>query len=106
MTRNKIILFSAILLLCSCKRQAKQQQGELFDKVSSEVTNVTFQNTLTSKEELNILDYLYFYNGAGVAVGDINNDDLVDVFFTSNQGKNKLYLVRGYYAKSQCFWKF
>ncbi|WP_247672624.1 VCBS repeat-containing protein [Aquimarina sp. MMG016] len=61
----------------------------------SAITKVTFQNELNPTEELNILDYLYFYNGAGVAVGDINNDDLVDVFFTSNQGENKLYLNKG-----------
>ncbi len=70
-------------------------QGELFEKLTSEVTNVTFQNTLNPTEDINILDYLYFYNGGGVAVGDINNDDLVDVFFTSNQGDNKLYLNKG-----------
>ncbi len=78
----------------SCNK-TKVHQGELFDKVSSERTNVTFQNNLIPTQDMNILDYLYFYNGAGVAVGDINNDDLVDVFFTSNQGKNKLYLNTG-----------
>ncbi len=78
--------------LLSCNRDS---QGELFEKMPSEITGVTFQNQLIPTKDLNILDYLYFYNGAGVAVGDINNDNLVDVFFTSNQGKNKLYLNRG-----------
>ncbi len=94
MTKNKIILILGLIFLQSCDRK-KSQQGEVFEKVPSETTKVTFQNTLTPTEDLNILDYLYFYNGAGVAVGDINNDDLVDVFFTSNQGKNKLYLNKG-----------
>jgi hypothetical protein len=67
----------------------------LFEKLDSKITNVNFQNTLKPTDELNILDYLYYYNGAGVAVGDINQDGLVDVFFTSNQGKNKLYLNKG-----------
>ncbi|WP_298310455.1 VCBS repeat-containing protein [uncultured Aquimarina sp.] len=94
MIKNLIILILGLLLVSGCKKQ-KVHQGELFDKITSEVTNVKFQNTLNPTEELNILDYLYYYNGAGVAVGDINKDDLVDVFFTSNQGKNKLYLNKG-----------
>ncbi len=94
MTKNIIILILGVIFLQGCKKQ-EIEQGELFDKVTSEITNVTFQNILTPTESLNILDYLYFYNGAGVAVGDINNDGWVDVFFTSNQGKNRLYLNKG-----------
>ncbi|WP_298545302.1 VCBS repeat-containing protein [uncultured Aquimarina sp.] len=96
MIKNIVIVTLGLLLLFGCKKEkAHKDQGELFDKITSEITNVTFQNTLNPTEELNILDYLYYYNGAGVAVGDINKDDLVDVFFTSNQGKNKLYLNKG-----------
>ncbi len=94
MIKYKIIIILGIILFCSCTQQ-KLQQGEVFHKMSSEITKVGFQNTLIPTEELNILDYLYFYNGAGVAVGDVNNDGLVDVFFTANQGKNKLYLNTG-----------
>ncbi|GAA4275611.1 VCBS repeat-containing protein [Aquimarina mytili] len=94
MIKYIIISVFGSILLCSCAKQ-KVTSGELFDKVPSKVTKVTFQNRLMSTEDMNILDYLYFYNGAGVAVGDINNDDLVDVFFTSNQGENKLYLNKG-----------
>ncbi len=61
----------------------------------SSETGITFSNTLQESNELNILDYLYFYNGGGVAVGDINNDGLVDIFFSGNQVKNKLYLNKG-----------
>ena len=56
---------------------------------------MTFTNTLTNTKELNILNYLYFYNGAGVATGDFNNDGLEDLYFTSNQNNDKLYLNKG-----------
>ncbi|SEL63448.1 Repeat domain-containing protein [Aquimarina amphilecti] len=94
MIKDSIILTFGLLFLVGCQKQ-ETNQGELFDKITSEITNVSFQNTLNPTEELNILDYLYYYNGAGVAVGDINKDDLADVFFTSNQGENKLYLNKG-----------
>lgn len=80
-----------LFFIISCNKT----KPKLFTIVDKEHSNVDFINRLKPTSDLNILDYLYFYNGAGVAVGDINNDDLVDVFFTSNQGKNKLYLNRG-----------
>ncbi|WP_420603929.1 VCBS repeat-containing protein [Flagellimonas sp.] len=62
---------------------------------SSAYTGVTFKNELIESPELNILNYLYYYNGAGVASGDFNNDGLTDLYFTSNQGADKLYLNKG-----------
>ncbi|WP_317194414.1 VCBS repeat-containing protein [Allomuricauda sp. CAU 1633] len=56
---------------------------------------MSFKNELTSTPQLNILNYLYFYNGAGVATGDFNGDALPDLYFTSNQGSDKLYLNKG-----------
>ncbi len=94
MIKNIFILTLILLQLQGCKNQ-ENQQDTLFDKVPLEISKVTFKNTLIPTKDMNILDYLYFYNGAGVAVGDIDNDDLVDVFFTSNQGENKLYLNKG-----------
>ncbi|UJH66236.1 VCBS repeat-containing protein [Allomuricauda sp. SCSIO 65647] len=79
-----------LVLVFGCKKG-----GELFENPSSKKTGITFSNTLTESDDLNILDYLYFYNGGGVAVGDINNDGLIDVFFSGNQIKNKLYLNKG-----------
>ena len=61
----------------------------------SQKTGVDFINLLTETDEFNIIDYLYFYNGAGVSVGDINNDGLIDIYFSSNQGPNKLFLNKG-----------
>ena len=54
-----------------------------------------FINVVEDNEKVNILDYLYFYNGGGVAAGDINNDGLIDLFFVSNLEENKLYLNKG-----------
>ena len=81
-----------MLLVLGCSRS---KEDHLLSIVDNNHTKVDFQNELKPTDSLNILDYLYYYNGAGVAVGDINNDDLVDVFFTSNQDKNKLYLNKG-----------
>lgn len=58
-------------------------------------TGITFTNELTKSPELNILNYLYYYNGAGVATGDFNNDGLIDIYFTSNLQQDHLYLNLG-----------
>ncbi len=81
----------ASLLFISCSKN----ENQLFEKLSSEESNVKFTNQLDTSKNISILDYLYYYNGGGVALGDINNDGLVDIYFTSNQGKNKLYLNKG-----------
>lgn len=85
----RIVLFSFVVVSCT------QKQDRLFEKLSSDKSNITFTNKLDPSKNISILDYLYYYNGGGVALGDINNDGLVDVYFTSNQGKNKLYLNKG-----------
>ncbi|MGB5172052.1 MAG: VCBS repeat-containing protein [Eudoraea sp.] len=89
---NKFLL--AILLiffLISCG----SKEGELFKNPTAAETGITFENILTESDDLNILDYLYFYNGGGVAAGDINNDGLTDIFFSGNMVKNKLFLNKG-----------
>ncbi|WPU94878.1 VCBS repeat-containing protein [Mucilaginibacter sabulilitoris] len=68
----------------------------LFEQLPSAQTNIHFVNRISDGDRPGILDYLYYYNGGGVAVGDINNDGLPDIFFTANQkGGNKLYLNKG-----------
>lgn len=89
---NKLLILFCILF---CFNSCSKKQDHLFEKLDSSQSNITFNNTLDESKNISILDYLYYYNGGGVATGDINNDGLVDIYFTSNQGKNKLYLNKG-----------
>ncbi|MGO4919213.1 VCBS repeat-containing protein [Maribacter spongiicola] len=89
--KNNILYLCLLVLVIGCT----ENSGELFVKHSTEKTGITFENTLTESKDLSILDYLYFYNGSGVAIGDINNDSLPDIYFSGNQVKNKLYLNKG-----------
>ena len=92
MIRWYFIIF--IFLLIGCKSNNKQDQP-VFQLLTPDKTSITFENTLTDNGDLNIIEYLYYYNGGGVAVADINNDGLEDIFFTGNQVDNKLYLNLG-----------
>ena len=58
-------------------------------------TGIVFNNKVKDNDSINILNYRNFYNGGGVAIGDLNNDGLPDVFFTANQGSNKLFINKG-----------
>lgn len=69
----------------------------LFELLPSTSTGVTFVNDVREDTGFHLVDYLYFYNGGGVAAGDVNNDGLPDLYFTSNRGSNRLYLNRGNY---------
>lgn len=73
----------------------KRAEDTLMQKNSPQSTSVWFENQLTMTAELNIIEYLYYYNGGGVAIGDINDDGLEDLFFTANQGVDSLYLNLG-----------
>lgn len=84
-----LLLFFLFLVSCNKKRT-------LFVSLPSSSTHVNFENKVENKHLFNILYYLYFYNGGGVATGDINNDGLPDIYFTANsKGHNKLYLNKG-----------
>ena len=92
-----ICLIILYLFFFSC-RQKIPQPPPLFQSLPSSQTGIHFINQIDDNAKPGILDYLYYYNGGGVAIGDINNDGLPDIFFTSNQkGGNKLYLNKGNY---------
>jgi enediyne biosynthesis protein E4 len=90
-----LLLYSALSLTVSTCNQNKSSESTLFNTVPSSLSNITFSNQLTETEDFNIIEYLYFYNGGGVALGDINNDGLLDIYITGNQASNKLYLNKG-----------
>ena len=69
--------------------------NKLFTLLDKGETDIDFRNMLAEGDELNVMNYSYFYNGAGVSVGDINNDGLQDIFFTGNMVKNRLFLNKG-----------
>jgi enediyne biosynthesis protein E4 len=71
------------------------EEESLFTLLDSTHTNIIFENTLTDTPEFNILNYLYFYDGGGVAAGDLNNNGLPDLFFVGNMVPDRLYQNQG-----------
>lgn len=97
-SRITLYIFTFILLLSGCKKENKpvvNAADALFTVLDSSETNITFVNQITETEEFNFLIYEYLQNGGGVAVGDINNDGLDDLYFSGNTVFNKLYLNLG-----------
>lgn len=82
-----------ILLLASCFK--KESEEKIFTVLDHSDTGIDFSNNLTENDSLNYFTYTYIYTGAGVATGDINNDGLIDIYFSGNQVSNKLYLNKG-----------
>ena len=90
-----LILFFFAFNACSKEEKIKGVSSTLFEHIDSNHSNVHFTNAVKENLYFNFINYAYIYNGAGVAVGDINNDGLEDIYFTSNQDSNKLYLNTG-----------
>ncbi|ETZ24388.1 VCBS repeat-containing protein [Pedobacter sp. V48] len=100
---SKLHLSIALLSLfsfTSCVNNDKKSSIEastnkLFSLLSPDQTHIDFNNTIIENERANIISYQYFYNGGGVAIGDLNNDGLDDIYFSGNMTKAKLYLNKG-----------
>jgi enediyne biosynthesis protein E4 len=95
MSKHIVLLPLLILIFTNCSRNDSENKDTLFTKLDTSATGINFVNEVKNGSEMNIFKYRNFYNGGGVAIGDINNDGLADVYFTSNLGANKLYLNKG-----------
>lgn len=91
-----LLYFCSLLVLC-CENTPKETKAtpKLFTLLSSNDTGIDFNNIIKDDKDKNIFAYANFYGGAGVGVGDFNNDGLQDIFFAGNMVPDKLYLNKG-----------
>ncbi|HOX84220.1 MAG TPA: VCBS repeat-containing protein, partial [Chryseolinea sp.] len=94
-----LLLLVLIVGACSKAEDDKvvgvNNKNALFERLNAEETGIEFINDLKLSEDFDVFRYHNFYNGAGVGIGDFNNDGLADVYLTSNMGSNKLFLNKG-----------
>ena len=98
--KSLIPLISAVIVIsCSPGEEKPTEQLEeapkLFSLMTSDLTGIDFINQIENQKDFNIFKYRNFYNGGGVAIGDINNDGLSDIYLTGNMVANRLYLNKG-----------
>ncbi|MBX2872188.1 MAG: VCBS repeat-containing protein, partial [Saprospiraceae bacterium] len=100
--KAKYLLILLLMLSCSAEEHepttaatSKDKSPALFQLVDAAHTGISFNNRLTETGQMNALNYDYMYNGAGVSIGDFNQDGLPDIYFVANQLPNKLYLNKG-----------
>ncbi len=89
MSKSVYILLAAVLGACTT------EPSPLFELIDAKEAGIEFENTLQYHDEFNVYRYRNFYNGGGAAIGDVNRDDLPDLFLTGNQTANRLYLNQG-----------
>ena len=103
--RKLTTLFLMLFLLSNCAKDGNEKASsantnrfgeiQLFNIVPATQSNITFSNNIQEDQQKNYFNFEYIYQGGGVALGDINNDGLIDIYFTGNQVENKLYLNKG-----------
>ena len=92
MLMKLLLVFTAWLLLAAC---ADKKELPLFREIKSTESGLTFNNAIVENRQLNMINYQYLYNGGGVGIGDFNNDNLPDIYFTASLESNKLFINRG-----------
>ena len=102
MNRISSYLFLILLSVYSCSKespststQEEVSSNTLFREIPSSISGIDFVNAVSDEKEFNVLTYRNFYNGGGVAIGDVNGDQLPDLYFTANRDSNRLYLNQG-----------
>jgi enediyne biosynthesis protein E4 len=93
MNKPYLAVVICLSVFSACKDSEKQKA--LFEQMQPSYTGIGFNNQLVENDTFNILSFQYIYNGAGVGIGDINNDGLPDVYMTGNQVSSRLYLNKG-----------
>ena len=90
------LIFALIsVLLLGCHPASNSSSAPLLTRLMPEETGITFSNEILENEGFNVLEYEYFFNGGGVAVGDLNQDGLPDLYFSANMQQDQLYLNKG-----------
>lgn len=95
MSRLSLLFFLLIFVSCKKEGQTSADESATFTQLDNKEIGVNFENKVEDQENFNVLTYRNYYNGGGVAIGDINNDGLKDIYFTANMSDNKLYLNKG-----------
>ena len=95
LNKKKIAFIIILAILSSCKKTDNIANDKIFKSLDAISTGIDFKNILVENDSMNYFNYTSIYMGGGVSTGDINNDGLIDIFFTGNQTQNKLYLNKG-----------
>jgi len=92
---SPILLVLLFILACNSNNQKDNKKATLFKLLTADQCGINFTNKIHNEKDFNIFRYRNFYNGGGVGIGDINNDSLPDIYFTSNMEENRLFLNEG-----------